>query len=103
MIDISHYDKALVLMALFNHAKILHSKFLGYPPPDLTHKQAEAHLKESAPRYHFEIFQGRNLQINLSGDELNPILYDRANGESCAAHALRMLPSPINGFQKKNH
>lgn len=44
-------------------------------------------LLDSGQTY-FDYLKGRVMKVDLSGDKLNPFLYDRDNGQGAAAAAL---------------
>ena len=84
-INISKLDKALVLMALYKHAKPQGMGFLHYTPDPMRRKEAEALLAEGT---YFDYVHGRVMKVDLSKDEFDPWLYDRDNGEGAALQAL---------------
>lgn len=88
-IDISRLNKAEVLAALYNNSRqqgmgLLHTR--GREP--LTKDEAFQILKEEK---YFDYLYGRVMKIDLSGDTLDPWLYDRDNGPGAAARALEGL------------
>ena len=88
-LDISKLDKASVLAALFNHSKqqgmgFLHAR--GKSP--ITNDEAAELLKDST---YFDYLHGRVMKVDLSGDSLDPCLYDRDNGFGAAETALNTL------------
>lgn len=88
MIDLTKYNKAEVLAALYNHSKSQGMGILHYTPEPMTKKEAQVLLKRQ--RY-FDYFNGRILKVDLSGDELDPGLYDRDNGQGAAERAILTL------------
>lgn len=42
----------------------------------------------NAERIYFDYLQGRVMKVDLAGDELDPRLYDRDNGEGAARRAI---------------
>jgi len=93
MIDISKLDKAEVLAALYNKSRPL--GFLHYDPTPMTKEEANILLKEQEyitydgrKSIYFDYLNGRVMKVDLSGNELDPYLYDRDNGEGAAANAL---------------
>lgn len=88
MIDISKMNKCEVLAKLFNCSK---SQGMGLFQPgndiEMTASEAEIHLDEAGDGY-FDYLKGRVLKVDLSGDELDPRLYDRDNGPGAAKKAL---------------
>lgn len=88
MIDISKMNKCEVVAKLFNASKAQGMGFLqaGHDV-EMTAFEAEKCLDEVGNGY-FDYLKGRIMKVNVSGDELDPRLYDRDNGEGAAARAL---------------
>lgn len=86
MIDLKGKDKAEVLAKLYNASKPLGMGFLQADGDDMTTEQARELL--DAGQTYFDYLKGRVMKIDLSGDELDPRLYDRDNGQGAAASAL---------------
>lgn len=85
MIDIKG-RKAEVLAALYNASHPQGLGFLHFSPPyPMSIEQAEALLAKGA---YFDYLQGRVMKVDLSGDELDPRLYDRDNGAGAAQRAI---------------
>ena len=84
-IDISGMDKAELLVKLFNASKPQGMGFLQPHASEMTIEEARDLLKEQT---YFDYVRGRVTKIKLSGDTLNPALYDRDNGQGAAARAL---------------
>ena len=97
MVNIKGLDKADVLMALFNASRPLGMGILaeiarGGGP--MTREQANGVIAECAERggsTYFDYLVGRVMKIDISGDEVDPRLYDRDNGQGAAARALAPL------------
>lgn len=85
MIDISEMNKAKVLAKLYNASKPLGMGILHFTPEDMTIAEAESLLKRGS---YFDYLKGRVMKVDLSGDTLDPRLYDRDNGQGAAARAL---------------
>lgn len=85
-IDISGMDKAEVLAKLYNAARPQGMGFLHYTAQDMTAEEAKELLSDG--RAYFDYLKGRVMKVNLSGDLLCPVLYDRDNGEGAARRAL---------------
>ena len=85
MIDLKGLDKAEVLAKLYNASKPQGLGFLHATPDDMSVDSARELLEEYT---RFDYLHGRVMKINLSGDELDPRLYDRDNGEGAAARAI---------------
>ena len=90
MISLTDKDKAEVLAALYNASQPLGLGFLQFKPEPMTKAEAEEILKENKTGY-FDYLKGRVMKIDLSGDQLDPRLYDRDNGDGAAFEALKHL------------
>jgi hypothetical protein len=89
MINIKGLNKAEILAALWNNSKMQGMSFMGSNGSNhMTKEQAEEHLKEYT---YFDYLNGRVMKVDLSGDELNPRLYDRDNGEGAALKAIENI------------
>lgn len=87
MIDLRNKDKAEVLAKLYNASKPLGMGFLQADSNDMTTEQARE-LLDSGQTY-FDYLKGRVMKIELSGDELDPRLYDRDHGKGSAEAAIK--------------
>ena len=87
-IDIRGIDKAQVLQALYNAARSVGRGILQYDPTPMTLEEARALLQRGT---YFDYVHGRAMKVNLSGDELDPWLYDRDNGTGAAERAIAAL------------
>ena len=92
MIDISKRDKAEVLAALYNAAKPQGMGFLHYTPDPMTKEEAVALLAKDT---YFDYVKGRVMKVSIEGDELNPRLYDRDNGDGAAAAVIECLRANV--------
>jgi len=81
-------DKAEVLAALYNASSPQGLGMLHFNPTPMTRAEA-AELLEQYTR--FDYLKGRVMKVDLSGDELDPWLYDRDNGTGAAERALTAL------------
>jgi len=86
MISLKGKDKAVVLAKLYNASKPLCLGTFHYEPQEMTVEEAMA-LLDSGQTY-FDYLNGRLMKIDLSGDTLNPALYDRDNGPNAAINAI---------------
>lgn len=89
MINISRANKAAVVAALYNASKAQGMGLLHFDPKPMSTQEA-AELLQSYQ--YFDYLKGRIMKIDLSGNWLDPRLYDRDNGEGAAARALAHLP-----------
>jgi hypothetical protein len=85
-IDIKGIDKARILAALYNSARVQGMGFLQEKPGVMPLSEAEDLVSKYT---YFDYVHGRVMKVDLSGDTLNPRLYDRDNGPGAAARALR--------------
>jgi hypothetical protein len=78
-IDISGLSKAQVLAALYNASSPGGMGFLpaAMTPGDMTVEQAQEILQRQTD---FDYVNGRSFKVDLTGDILDPWLYDRDNG-----------------------
>lgn len=88
--DISNYDKAEVLAALYNNAKVQGLGILHADDSDMTREEASEILHKS-PSKDFDYLKGRVMKINLSEDEVDTRLYNRDNGDGAAEAAIMNL------------
>jgi hypothetical protein len=91
--NIKGLNKAEVLAALYNNSKQQGLGFLhirGQKP--ITADEAAELLKEYTS---FDYLHGRVMKVELSGDNLSTLLYDRDNGEGAAERALAPLARTI--------
>lgn len=87
--DISKFNKAEVLAALYNNARGQGMGMIHYTQEKMTTEQAQQILDDGET--YFDYLQGRVMKVDLSGDELNTRLYNRDNGENAAEKALAVL------------
>ena len=85
MINISQADKAEVLAALYNRSRPQGLGYMHFNPEPMTADEARELLSEDT---RFDYLHGRVMKVDLSGEKLNPRLYDRDNGTGAAAAAL---------------
>lgn len=86
MIDLKGKNKAEVLAKLYNASHPQGLGFLHADPANMTVEEAQKIL-DSGQTY-FDYLKGRVMKVDLSGDELDPRLYDRDNGNGAAEAAL---------------
>jgi hypothetical protein len=91
MISIKGLDKAEVLQALYDRARTQGMGIFQYIPGPLSKEEAQSLLQTSS---YFDYLKGRVMKIDMSGDEIDPRLYDRDNGEGAAEAAISKLNSP---------
>ncbi len=88
-IDISKLNKASVLAALYNNSKQQGMGFMH--TRGRTSMSVEEAAKELEETKYFDYLHGRVMKADLSGDKLNPWLYDRDNGEGAAQRAIATI------------
>lgn len=88
MIDISKFNKADVLAALYNNAKGQGMGFLHYDIKPMSREEASSLLEHQT---YFDYLKGRVMKVDLSKDELDPFLYDRDNGKGTAQAAINKI------------
>jgi len=88
MIDISKLNKADVLAALYNNSRPLGLGILHSEEKDMTREEAEELLKTQT---YFDYLKGRVMKVELSGNEFDPYMYDRDNGEGAAQRVITEL------------
>lgn len=81
MIDISKINKAQLLAALYNASKPQGTGLFAFDPAPMQQSEAIELLKKQK---YFDYLKGRVMKIDLSGNELDPWLYDRDNGQGAA-------------------
>lgn len=100
IINIKDLDKAAVLAGLYNNSKVQGMGFFGQK--SLGNKAGKAMTVEDAKKeiedlqtngrkLYFDYLHGKVMKIDLSGDELNPGMYDRDNGEGAAKAAIEQV------------
>lgn len=89
-IKISHLSKAKLLAALYNRSKPLGMGKLQYDPAPMTEQEAQELLDRSTGKY-FDYLKGRVMKIDLSGEELDPWLYNRDLGSNAAENVIAEL------------
>lgn len=88
MISLVGLNRAEVLAALYNAAQAQGMGFLHYDPKPMTRREAEELLLKTT---YFDYVKGRVMKVNLSGDTLDPRLYDRDNGPGAAQKVIETL------------
>jgi hypothetical protein len=87
--NIQGLDKAQVLIALYNRARVQGLGFLNATNQPMTESEAEILLSDY--RGYFDYLYGKVMKINLAGDEVDTRLYNRDNGEGAAERAVDIL------------
>ena len=89
MIDISKFDKADVLAALYNPSRPFGMGFCHFDPTSMTRGEAKKLLKKTT---HFDYLKGRLMKIDLSAkNEFDPFGYNRDLGQGAAERAIEAI------------
>lgn len=95
MLQIPDGKTAAVLAALYNNSRVLGMGVLqAIPGHIMTEEEANDLLEfggeteHRGGRIYFDYLYGKVMKVDLTGDEFNPWLYDRDNGEGAAAKAI---------------
>lgn len=86
-INIAGLDKARVLIALYERARVQGMGFLSAKKEPMTEGEASALLKDAGDD-RFDYLHGRVMKIRIVGVEIDERLYDRDNGAGAAAAAI---------------
>ena len=87
MLDIRNLDKAEVLVALYNRARVLGNGFMTATPDDMKVEEARDIIRTARSLY-FDYLKGRVMKVDLAGKEVDTRLYNRDNGPEAAEDAL---------------
>ena len=87
-ISLKGLNKGKVLAALCNASHPQGMGFLHFDPTPMTTKEAESLLKGQT---YFDYLKGRVMEVDMSGEELDPYLYDRDNGQGAAQRVIDSL------------
>lgn len=88
--DISNYNKAEILAALYNNARVQGMGIFQAESSDMTTEEAAKILEEDKSKY-FDYLKGRVMKVDLSTNELDTQLYNRDNGENAAENIIKSL------------
>ncbi len=89
-------NKAEVLAALYNNAKVQGMGFLQADNKQMTTEEAKTILDESSDKY-FDYLKGRVMKIRIAGDEVDTRLYNRDNGDGAAERVIGKLQQSVAG------
>jgi len=89
-------NKAEVLAALYNNAKVQGMGFLQADNKQMTTEEAKTILDESSDKY-FDYLKGRVMKIRIAGDEVDTRLYNRDNGDGAAERVIGKLQPSVAG------
>lgn len=89
-ITIEGLSKAALLAELYNRSQPQGRGHLIATSDAMTVADAQKLLDET-PKKYFDYVQGRVMKVDLSGNRLDPWMYDRDNGEGAAARAVEAV------------
>jgi len=89
-INIKGIDKAALLAALYNSARVQGMGVLLAQREDMTVERAREELASNDKMY-FDYLHGRVMKVALLGDALKTGAYDRDNGPGAAERAIAHL------------
>lgn len=89
-------NKAEVLAALYNNAKVQGMGFLQADNKQMTTEEAKTILDESDDKY-FDYLKVRVMKIRIAGDEIDTRLYNRDNGDGAAERVIGKLQPSVAG------
>jgi len=95
--NISQYNKAEVLAALYNASKVQGMGFLqAIPNHVMTTEEAQTLLDGDGTylkgrSFYFDYLHGKVMKVDLAKDELDTRLYNRDNGEGAAEAAIAAI------------
>lgn len=91
MVSIAGLDKAAVLAALYNASQPPRMGFLNpRSGQSMSRVEARAALSRN-PEGYFDYLNGRVMKVDLSGEEVDPGMYDRDNGDGAFAAVIERL------------
>ena len=86
MINIAGIPKFRLLQALYAASKPLGMGMLHFVPGGMDDEEAKNMCK--GEQLYFDYVRGRVIKCNISGDVLDPRLYDRDNGQGACERAV---------------
>lgn len=86
--NIKDKNKAQILAALYNNSKAQGMGFLQAKPGVMSEQEAAGLLEKHT---YFDYLYGKVMKVDLTGEEFDPYLYDRDNGEGAAERAIKHL------------
>ena len=89
-IDIKGLDKPTLFRELYNNAQVQGMGGLSAKPGPMSLDVAKDVFNTSS-QFYFDYVYGRVMKVDLSGDTLDPRLYDRDNGEGMCEFLVNRL------------
>ena len=90
MVSIKGLNKAEVLLALYNASHIQGMGFLS-AVSNYNIEDAREDIEKQGDDLYFDYLHGRVMKVDINGDEFDPWLFDRDNGEGAAEKAIEKL------------
>lgn len=97
VVNITGLNKAKVLKALWDHSKVQGLSYIGsllLSDQGFTINEATKYIRQRTEGHHrlnFNYVCGHVIQCDITDDEIDPWLYDQANGEGAAQAAIDEL------------
>lgn len=89
MIDITGIDKATLLTALYNSSKPLAMGFIFSRRTLMSKEDAQRYIDRGQTSFGY--LEGRAMNIDISGDQMDPQLYDSCNRPGAAKRVVEMI------------
>jgi hypothetical protein len=86
--NIAGMDRAKVLCALYNNARVQGLGFLHATQGDMSEEEARHLIASAGPHLYFDYLKGRVMKVDLGSEELDTRLYNRDNGPNAAEDAI---------------
>ena len=91
MVSIKGLDKAEVLLALYNASYIQGMMGFLAAVDNYGIEDARKDIEEQGDDLYFDHLHGRVMKVDINGDEFDPQLFDKNNGEGSAEKAIEKL------------
>jgi len=98
MVSIKGLPKAAVFKALYDASRPLGFGFREFVPGPMPREEAEQvtlELARTEQPLFFGYYRGRVMKVDITGDEFEPRLYDRDNGEGAAQKAVNRINQEV--------
>lgn len=95
MVSIEGLDKAEVLLALYNASYIQGMMGFLAAVDNYGIEDARKDIEEHGDDLYFDYLHGKVMKVDINGDEFDPRLFDRNNGEGSAEKAIENLRKRI--------
>ena len=91
MVSIEGLDKAEVHLALYNASYIQGMMGFLAAVDNYGIEDARKDIEEHGDDLYFDYLHGKVMKVDINGDEFDPRLFDRNNGEGAAEKAIEKL------------